>query len=160
LTSTTCDEPDQTLAYARDLAYLRGVGRALRRRIEHEAQHTLQKILLVEDDAMMRALLAATLAPETYELLEAEDTHSAMELLQSEHPSLVILDVTLPDGDGLGVCRSIKQDSELHDTSVILLTAAAQESDRERGLAAGADRYITKPFSPLQLLVTIEELLC
>jgi len=151
---------EPALAYAQDLARLGAAGRSLRRRIEHEAKRDLRKVLLVDDDLLMRALLAATLASETYELIEAQDVRTALAILYAERPTLVILDVVLPDGDGLWVCRAIKENVSLRETSVIVLTAAARESERESGIAAGADRYITKPFSPLQLLRTIEELLC
>jgi DNA-binding response OmpR family regulator len=75
------------------------------------------------------------------------------------HPALVLLDVQLPDLSGLEVCRRIRADPHLASTRIVMLTAAAQPDDVARGLAAGADHYLTKPFSPIQLLGLVGRLL-
>ena len=152
-------DQDQTLTYAQDLASLRKMGRSLRRRIEEEARRSLQKVLIVQEDPMMRALLIATLSPESYEISEAGSARDALPLLMGERPSLVLLDAVLPDGSGYDLCQQITATPELADTFVILLSSALQE-DREAAFAAGADAHVPKPFSPLLLLKTIEELLC
>jgi PleD family two-component response regulator len=95
--------------YAQALASLRAEGRAFRRRIESEAREPLRKLLLVEDDPLTRALLAATLAPETYELIEVARAADALAVLGEERPSLIVLDIELPDGDGIGVCEHIRR---------------------------------------------------
>ena len=114
------------------------------------------KILIADDEASLRLLVTATLEDEGYELIEARDGTAAMELARQHHPDMALLDVQMPGLDGLAVCRSIKDDRDLHHTFVVLLTSKAQAVDRERGLAAGADAYLTKPFSPLELMQLVE----
>jgi DNA-binding response OmpR family regulator len=148
------------LAFAQELASLRAVGRGMRRRIEQDATTTMSRLLLVEDDLLMRALISATLAPESYELREAGTTEEALACLREEPPSLVILDLGLPDGSGLAVCRAMRADPQLSRVPVIAVTGAADDASKAAGQAAGIDRYITKPFSPLQLLRAIEDMVC
>jgi two-component system, OmpR family, phosphate regulon response regulator PhoB len=151
---------DQRLLYAQDLGALRRVGRSLRRRIEEEAKRSLRKVLVVQEDPMMRALLVATLSPESYDIIEAGSVRDALMLLTRERPSLMLLDAVLPDGSGHELCRQVKARPELSETFVILLSPVAEGADREAALAAGADAHMPKPYSPLLLLKTIEELLC
>jgi len=92
-------------------------------------------------------------------VVEAEDGAEAWSMIQKHRPSLVLLDVQMPGRSGIEVLRSIKADPHLKTTKVILLTSKAQESDVEEGLIAGADFYLTKPFSPLDLLTRVEEAL-
>jgi CheY-like chemotaxis protein len=92
-------------------------------------------------------------------VVEAADGTEAWALVQKHKPALVLLDVQMPGRSGMDVLRSIKADPSLAETKVILLTAKAQESDIESGLIAGADFYLTKPFSPLDLLTRVEEAL-
>ena len=117
----------------------------------------VQKLLIADDEPSLRLLVAATLASEDYEIIEAGDGAEAFALAKAEHPRLALLDVQMPIMNGLEVCRRIKTDSELSATKVVMLTSAAQPAEREAGFAAGADEYLTKPFSPLQLLRVIEQ---
>ena len=117
----------------------------------------MQKLLIADDEPSLRLLVAATLASEDYEIIEAGDGAEALALAKAERPKLALLDVQMPVMDGLEVCRRIKTDPELQTTAVVMLTSAAQPSEREAGFAAGANEYLTKPFSPLQLLRVIEQ---
>jgi CheY-like chemotaxis protein len=117
----------------------------------------MHKLLIADDEPSLRLLVAATLASEDYEIIEAGDGAEALALAKSERPRLALLDVQMPIMDGLEVCRRIKGDPELKSTAVVMLTSAAQPSEREAGFAAGANEYLTKPFSPLQLLRVIEQ---
>jgi len=116
------------------------------------------KVLIADDEASLRLLVAATLEDERFQITEAKDGTSALAMARAEHPDLVLLDVAMPGLDGLEVCRMIKQDPALAGTTVVMLTAKAQEVDRRRGLEAGADAYLTKPFSPLELLRLVEQI--
>jgi CheY-like chemotaxis protein len=119
----------------------------------------MKTVLIADDEPSMRLLVHATIESDDYMVVEAADGDQAWSLIQKYRPSLVLLDVQMPGLSGLDVLRSIKKDPTLKDTHVILLTAKAQESDVEAGLIAGADFYLTKPFSPLDLLTRVEEAL-
>ena len=116
-------------------------------------------VLIVDDDSSMRLLVHATIESEDFVALEAADGLAAWAMIQEHRPSLVLLDVQMPGRSGLEVLRLVKADPDLITTRVILLTSKAQESDVEAGLIAGADFYLTKPFSPLDLLTRVEEAL-
>jgi CheY-like chemotaxis protein len=117
-------------------------------------------LLVVEDQADIRKLITMTLDFGDYDLHEAEDGMRGLHLARGLRPSLVLLDVMMPgELDGYQVCSRIKEDPSLVHTRVILLTARGQQSDLAAGKAAGADAYITKPFSPLELIDTVERLL-
>jgi two-component system, OmpR family, phosphate regulon response regulator PhoB len=107
----------------------------------------------------MRLLVHATIESDEYSVVEAVDGEDAWAMIQQHRPSLVLLDVQMPGRTGLDVLRLIKSDPSLLGTRVILLTSKAQEGDVEAGLIAGADFYLTKPFSPLDLLTRVEEAL-
>ena len=119
-------------------------------------QHT---VLIADDEPSVRLLVQATIEADGYKVLEACDGDEAWALIQEHRPSLVLLDVRMPGRTGLEILGSIKADAELTDTKVILLTASAQQSDINAGLIAGADFYLTKPFSPRELLSRIDEAL-
>jgi two-component system phosphate regulon response regulator PhoB len=119
----------------------------------------LRTVLIADDESSMRLLVHATIESDEYAVVEAADGAEAWELIQRHKPSLVLLDVQMPGRSGLDVLRSIKSDPGLRGTRVILLTSKAQEGDVEAGLIAGADFYLTKPFSPLDLLTRVEEAL-
>jgi len=113
----------------------------------------MKKILIVDDHADIRRLIRMTLEFESYHIFEAADGKSAIQLAKANRPDVVLLDVMMPgDIDGLAVCRHIKADAALAGAKVILLSARGQARDREAGLQAGADAYLVKPFSPLQLI--------
>lgn len=119
-----------------------------------------KRILIVEDQADLRKLVTLTLGTTRYELLEAADAAQALKAVQGPPPDLVLLDLMLPGGmDGLEVCRRIKADARLDGTVVVIMTASDQAEQRARVRAAGADRYVAKPFSPRELRSLVESLL-
>jgi DNA-binding response OmpR family regulator len=107
------------------------------------------KALIVDDDRVLADVLAFTLRREGYQVLQAHDGLQALQRWTDEQPDLVILDVNLPKLDGFHVCQEIRKQS---DTPIVLLTVRGEEDDIVRGLELGADDYITKPFSPRQLV--------
>ena len=114
-------------------------------------------ILLVDDEPHVLEVLRATLEDLGFRTLEAADGPGALNVARQEKPDLVVLDVMLPSMSGLEVCRTLKESDS--DTPVILLTARSGEDDEKAGMDAGADRYLTKPFSPLTLLTEVVKLL-
>lgn len=118
----------------------------------------VKKILIVEDHADIRRLIRLTLEFDDYEMREAEDGASGLAAAALFEPDLVLLDVMMPGPrNGYDICRILK--AQDNPPQVVLLTAKARSEDEALGLAAGADAYITKPFSPLQLAETLETLL-
>jgi CheY-like chemotaxis protein len=129
-------------------------------RLHTPSELDLQRtVLIADDESSIRLLVHATIESDDYTVVEAADGAEAWALAQVLKPSLVLLDVQMPGQSGLEVLRSIKADPNLKATRVILLTSKAQERDIEVGLIAGADFYLTKPFSPLDLLTRVEEAL-
>ena len=116
--------------------------------------------LIVDDQPDIRKLILMTMESEEFELHEAENGVDALRLAQNLRPAVVLLDVMMPGGlDGYQVCEKIKADTQLKDTTkVILLTARGQRTDIERGQAVGCDAYLIKPFSPIELLDTVDRL--
>jgi two-component system phosphate regulon response regulator PhoB len=114
-----------------------------------------QRILIVDDDADVIDLLGGTLRQEGYGVIVANDGSSGLTKALTDAPSLVVLDVALPVISGLEVCRQIKRVPATRRLPVIMLTAKATEQDRVKGLEAGADDYITKPFSPREFVLRI-----
>ena len=120
----------------------------------------MKRILIVEDQADIRKLIRMTLEFESYEIHEASDGAFGLRMAIAVLPDLVLLDVMMPgEMDGLQVCQAIKSNPALASVKVVLLTARGQAGDREAGKRAGADEYLVKPFSPLQLMDTIERLM-
>jgi CheY-like chemotaxis protein len=112
-----------------------------------------KRILIVDDQGELRKLVRMTLDFGDYELHEAEDGRRALALAKVIQPDLVILDVMMPgEVDGYQVCEQLKQDSSVKIPYVMLLTARGQKSDLEEGERVGADSYLVKPFSPLELI--------
>ena len=120
---------------------------------------TSNKILIVEDERPIREMIAFHLSRAGYDPLEAEDCRQARQLLADERPALVLIDWMLPDMSGLELTRLLKRDDEYEDLSVIMLTARADEHDKIIGLDGGADDYVTKPFSPRELVARIKAVL-
>ena len=121
-----------------------------------------QKLLIVDDEAHIRMLIEQTLEDledEGVELLFAENGEQAFDLIQKEEPNLVFLDVMMPKMNGMEVCQKVKKELNLSHVYIILLTAKGQEVDRQKGLEMGADRYMTKPFDPDEMLSVAEEVL-
>ncbi|HZK75133.1 MAG TPA: response regulator [Clostridia bacterium] len=121
--------------------------------------HIRRTVIIADDEPSLRILVRATVGADDYNVVEACDGDEAWSLIQQHRPSLVILDVRMPGRPGLDILRGIKSDPNLSATRVILLTASAQESDIRAGLVAGADSYLTKPFSPRDLLSRLDEAL-
>lgn len=119
----------------------------------------MKRVLIADDERSLRLLVRATLESSEIEVVEAEDGEEALRLVRSQRPDLVLLDVQMPDLSGFDVCQQIKSDPEMARLPVIMLTAQSQAAARERGIQAGADEYLTKPFSPLQLLTLVERML-
>lgn len=115
-----------------------------------------EKILVVDDEAAVRRILAARLQMVGYEVLTAADGQVALDLFQTESPDLVVLDVMMPKVDGYRVCQEIRRES---DVPIIMLTALGDVGDRITGLRMGADDYLAKPFSPKELEVRIRSIL-
>jgi len=113
-------------------------------------------VLVVDDEPTIREIVVTYLKRDGYRTLEAADGDRARELIESERPDLVVLDVMLPGTDGLELCRRIRAGSHL---PVIMLTARGEESDRIVGLELGADDYVTKPFSPRELAARVRSVL-
>jgi CheY-like chemotaxis protein len=104
-------------------------------------------VLVADDVPDVRELISLTLSPGPYTILEATDGNAAWTLIQKHRPEVVVLDVLMPGRSGLELTQAIRRDPALASTYVILLSAAAQPAQVEAGLAAGADRYMIKPFS-------------
>jgi CheY-like chemotaxis protein len=116
--------------------------------------------LIVDDQPDIRKLILMTMESEEFELHEADNGVDALRIAQNLRPSVILLDVMMPGGlDGYQVCEKIKTDAQLKATTkVILLTARGQRTDIERGQAVGCDAYLIKPFSPIELLDTVDRL--
>ncbi len=118
-----------------------------------------EKILVVEDEQDIRELIAFNLENEGYKILKAATGIEGLENARKHAPDLVLLDIMLPDVDGLEICKKLKRDETTSDIPVIMLTAKSEDSDIISGLELGADDYITKPFSPRVLLARIRTVL-
>ena len=120
----------------------------------------MKKILIVEDHADIRRLIRMTLEFEDYDIREAPNGEVALAMAEELQPDLILLDVMMPGAlSGLDVCRRLRGDAKAgHGARIIMLSARGQASDREAGLQAGADTYLVKPFSPLQLIDCIAQL--
>ena len=116
----------------------------------------MEKILIADDEQLMRQLVIDFLKPEGYEILEASDGKEALEIYDKEHPDLILLDVMMPGYDGWTVCREIRRESTV---PIMMLTAKGEEIDQLFAYDLGADEYITMPFSPKILVAKIKALL-
>jgi DNA-binding response OmpR family regulator len=116
----------------------------------------MKKIVLIEDDADLFSLLKYNLEKEGFVLTGAQTGKGALDLCRRVKPDLVLLDIMLPDSDGLDICKGIRNDIELSQTPVIFLTARASETDRIVGLELGANDYIVKPFFVRELIARIK----
>lgn len=120
------------------------------------------KLLIVDDEAHIRMLLEQTLEEledEGVVFFTAENGEEALEIIQSENPQLVFLDVMMPKMNGMEVCRRVKKELGLNNVFIVLLTAKGQELDRQKGQEVGADLYMTKPFDPEMILAKAKEVL-
>ena len=119
----------------------------------------MMTLLIADDEPAILDMVRFTLEDPQVRIVEASDGATALELARQLGPDVALLDVKMPRLSGLDVCRRLRELPECAHTRVVLLTAAAQAEDRRRGLAAGADHYLTKPFSPLALLTLVRSLM-
>lgn len=117
------------------------------------------KILVVDDERDLVQLISYNLRRAGFDPLPAYDGASALRRVQEDRPALVVLDVMLPDVSGLDVCRQLRADPDLAGLPVLMLTARGEEEDRIRGLEVGADDYLSKPFSPRELVLRVQAVL-
>jgi two-component system phosphate regulon response regulator PhoB len=110
-----------------------------------------RRILVVEDEASIREMLCFVLEQKGYETIEAEDYADGLAKVREPYPELIVLDWMMPGGSGIQFIKQLKQDEVTRQIPVVMLTARGEEEDKVRGLEAGADDYITKPFSPKEL---------
>src|SRR3954462_13064171 len=116
----------------------------------------MKKILLIEDDTDLYALLKYNLEKEGFSLTGSQTGKGAVDLCRQARPDLILLDIMLPDSDGLDICKGIRRDPELAATPIIFLTARGAEADRIVGLELGANDYIVKPFFVRELIARIK----
>jgi CheY-like chemotaxis protein len=116
-------------------------------------------VLIADDEPTVVELVRVTLEDNRVRVVAAHDGATALDLAGAFNPDLILLDVDMPEIDGLEVCRRLRCDPRSSRTTIVMLTAAAQQDDIARGLAAGANEYLTKPFSPLTLLSLLEGLM-
>jgi len=119
----------------------------------------MDRILVVDDDRDIVRLVRSYLEKAGFQVLTAYDGESALRVLRSEKPQLVILDLMLPDRDGWDVARLVRADSSIAATPIIMLTARVEDNDKIVGLEIGADDYITKPFNPREVVARVRALL-
>jgi CheY-like chemotaxis protein len=113
-------------------------------------------ILIADDEPHVIELVRLTLEDDRITVRDALDGETALAQAEALQPDLIFLDVELPDLSGFEVCARLRRDARFNATPIVMLTAAAQESDVARGFAAGANHYLTKPFSPVRLLSLVE----
>ena len=116
-----------------------------------------QTVLVVDDEASIRLLVHSTIESPSYQVIEARDGEEAWTLIKERKPALVLLDVKMPLRSGFEILTSIRADPELRGTQVMMLTASDRQVDIDRGILAGADYYLTKPFSPADLVARVAE---
>jgi DNA-binding response OmpR family regulator len=116
-------------------------------------------VLVADDDADIRDLVAFKLDQAGFEVIAVEDGKAALDQARGRQPTLAVLDVSMPGLSGIDVCRMLRSDPATAGMLIILLTARVQEQDVEGGFSAGADDYVTKPFSPRELVSRIQSLL-
>jgi DNA-binding response OmpR family regulator len=118
-----------------------------------------KKILIAEDETHIAHLVSFKLRRAGYDVIWADDGGKAIEMISQEFPDLIILDVMMPVMDGFEVLTKIKQDINMHNIPVIMLTSKAQDNDVMKGFNLGTDDYMTKPFSPAELLARVKKIL-
>lgn len=115
--------------------------------------------MIVDDEPNIVRSLSFVLNKEGYDVALAADGDQAMQMIRGSKPNILFLDVMMPKKNGYDVCREVKSDPDLMDIHVVILTAKGQENDRQKGLLQGADEVITKPFSPMEIVARVKELL-
>ena len=123
------------------------------------SQSTRHRILVVDDDRDIVRLVRAYLEQAGFQVQTAHDGETALHVLRSDRPDLVVLDLMLPDRDGWDITRLVRTDSALANTPIIMLTARVDDSDKILGLELGADDYVTKPFNPREVVARVRSVL-
>lgn len=118
-----------------------------------------KSVLIVEDEPNIVLSLEFLLRKEGYDVRVARDGVEALRLMKAARPDLVLLDVMIPERDGYDVCQTIRSNAAWRDVRIVMLTAKGRDVEREKGLALGADEYITKPFSTRELSERVRSLL-
>ncbi|WP_066635129.1 response regulator transcription factor [Desulfolucanica intricata] len=116
----------------------------------------MPKVLVVDDEQNILEIIQFNLEREGYHIITAKDGNTALELARSEIPDLIVLDIMLPEQDGFTVCRLLQQEAKTRSIPIIMLSARGDELDKILGLEMGADDYVTKPFSPRELVARIK----
>jgi DNA-binding response OmpR family regulator len=119
----------------------------------------MHRILIVDDEPNIVLAMELLMKKEGYEVHTVSDGERAVQAAKELRPDLILLDIMMPKMDGYEVCQSIRSDALLKDVSIIMLTAKGREVEREKGMALGADLYITKPFSTRQVVMKVREIL-
>lgn len=119
----------------------------------------MPRILIVDDEPNIVLALELLMKREGYETLSVDDGQKAVEAVKEFLPDLVLLDIMMPKMDGYEVCQRIRADARFKDVSIVMLTAKGREVEKEKGMALGADLYITKPFSTRDVLLKVREML-
>jgi two-component system alkaline phosphatase synthesis response regulator PhoP len=118
-----------------------------------------KKILIVDDEKQLVSLVGLHMKMSGYDVLSAADGEKALTIVREENPDLVILDLMLPKIDGFEVCKRLRAESKIWNTPVIMLTARSESMDKLKGFECGADDYVTKPFSPRELVARVKRVL-
>ena len=119
----------------------------------------MKKVLIVDDDPFIRKLIATTLEDVAgFELLQASDGAEAVDMAASEEPQLVFLDIDMPRLDGIEACAKIRAQPATEEATIVMLTATSRTDHEQRAEEAGADLFLTKPFSPLDLLRLVDQI--
>ena len=119
----------------------------------------MHRILIVDDEPNIVLALELLMKREGYTVQSVDDGQKAFDAVREFRPDLILLDIMMPKMDGYEVCQRIRADASLKDISIIMLTAKGREVEREKGLALGADYYVTKPFSTREVMMMIKEVL-
>lgn len=119
----------------------------------------MPRILIVDDEPNIVLALELLMKKEGFEVLTVDDGQKAFEAVSKFQPDLIILDIMMPKMDGYEVCQRIRADALLKDVLIIMLTAKGREVEKEKGLALGADYYVTKPFSTREFMMKVKEVL-
>lgn len=117
------------------------------------------KVLIADDEPNIVVSLSFMMKREGFDVLVARDGTQALDMIRSEKPRLVLLDATMPGMTGFDVCEAVRADETVREVRIVMLTAKGRESDVARGLGAGADAYVTKPFSTRDLVAKVREML-